>query len=164
MIKQVIETTHRLTWALGTASPFAQALRDVLIPTLGGLHWFQQSFVKRLSGLGIAYSGSPIVTGSGKRYFDDSLRAGWGLGRRFLLLLGRDADSRTRHAFQQFAESSKESVELRFVEHGHVLLVRPDGYIAYQTRSFDAGPALAAIRALLARQLIPAAERSLLAG
>jgi hypothetical protein len=36
--------------------------------------------VQRLSELGIAYSGSPIIEGPGERYFDDSLRGGKGIG------------------------------------------------------------------------------------
>ena len=41
--------------------------------------------------IGIAYRGSPIVEGAGERYFDDSLRGGRGIVRRFLLMLGEDA-------------------------------------------------------------------------
>ena len=54
-------------------------------PVLSHLTPFQHAFVQRLSGLGIAYEGSPIVEGGGERYFDDSLRGGEGIRSRFLL-------------------------------------------------------------------------------
>ena len=43
--------------------------------------------MQRLSELGIAYRGSPIVEGPGKRYFDDSIRSGKGISGRFLLMI-----------------------------------------------------------------------------
>ncbi|MGA7590395.1 MAG: NAD(P)/FAD-dependent oxidoreductase, partial [Candidatus Sulfotelmatobacter sp.] len=74
IIKQVIETTDFLTKAMGTPSKLAQILRDAVIPMVSRLAPFQHAFVKRLSELGIAYHGSPIVEGAGERYFDDSMR------------------------------------------------------------------------------------------
>ena len=93
VIKQVIETTDFLTKALGTPSKLAQMLRDAVIPMVSRLAPFQHAFVQRLSELGVAYRGSPIVEGPGKRYLDDSMRGGEGIRSRFLLLLGSDADS-----------------------------------------------------------------------
>ena len=61
---------------MGTPNKLAQALRDAVIPMVSRLAPFQHAFVQRLSELGIAYRGSPIVEGAGKRYFDDSLRGG----------------------------------------------------------------------------------------
>jgi hypothetical protein len=61
--------------------------------------------VQTLSGLGIAYRGSPIVEGEGRRYFDDSLRGGEGIGSRFLLLLASDSDSSIKEATSQLAGS-----------------------------------------------------------
>ena len=71
VIRHVIETTHRLTKAMGTANRLAQTVRDAVIPVVSRLPPFQHAFVQTLSGLGIAYRGSPIVEGSGERYFDD---------------------------------------------------------------------------------------------
>ena len=76
IIKNVIETTDHLTKVMGTPNTFAQALRDAVIPMVSRLAPFQHAFVQRLSELGIAYRGSPIVEGPGNRYFDDSLRGG----------------------------------------------------------------------------------------
>src|SRR5947199_7545318 len=105
VIKQVIETTHLLTRALGTGSKLAQLLRDAVIPMVSRLAPFQHAFVQRLSELGIAYRGSPIVEGAGKRYFDDSLRGGERIRSRFLLLLGGDAEPSFREAAKRLAES-----------------------------------------------------------
>jgi hypothetical protein len=44
---------------------------------------FQHGFVQRLSQLGIAYRGGPIVEGPGKRFFDDSLRGAKALATDF---------------------------------------------------------------------------------
>ena len=66
VIKQVIETTDFLTKVLGTPNKFAQALRDTVIPMVSRLAPFQHAFVQRLSELGVAYRGSPIVDGAGR--------------------------------------------------------------------------------------------------
>ena len=91
---------------------------------------FQHAFVQRLSELGIAYRGSPIVEGPGKRYFDDSMRGGKGILSRFLLLLDEGADSSTKEAAERLCASLKDIVELRWKPHHDIILVRPDGYIA----------------------------------
>ena len=78
VIKDVIETTDRLTRALGTPNRFAQALRDTIIPVLSRLTPFQHAFVNRLSGLGIAYGGSPIIEGAGSDAGTNRCAAGRG--------------------------------------------------------------------------------------
>ncbi len=93
VIRHVIETTDRLTKAMGTPNKVAQALRDAVIPMVSRLAPFQHAFVQRLSALDISYRGSPIIEGAGERYFDDSLRGGGGIRGRFLLVLGRDVDA-----------------------------------------------------------------------
>jgi hypothetical protein len=55
-----------MTKAMGTPSKLAQALRDRVIPVVSRLAPFQHGFVQRLSQLGVAYGGSPIVEGPGK--------------------------------------------------------------------------------------------------
>ena len=152
VIKSVIETTHRLTRVMGTPSKIAQTLRDTIIPMVSRLAAFQHRFVQNLSELGIAYGGSPIVAGAGKRYFDESLRGGKGIGCRFLLLLGDQASSRTKEATKRFCESLDRLVELRAVRHPGITLVRPDGYIAYAGEHRDAGRVLESMEALLKRQ------------
>ena len=150
VIKSVIETTDHLTKVMGTPSKLAQVLRDTVIPMVSRLAPFQHAFVGRLSELGIAYSGSPIVEGAGKRYFDDSVRAGK-LLHRFVLMLGSDADPLVQAAAKRFADSMGDVVELKLDGGKGITLLRPDGYIAYSVHAADAS-ALDSVRSLLQRQ------------
>ena len=152
VIKDVIETTDFLTRAMGTPNRFAQALRDTVIPMVSRLAPFQHAFVQRLSELGIAYRGSPIVEGAGKRYFDDSLRGGDGIRSRFLLVLDDSVDASIKQAAKQLAGSSSEVVELRWRPCHDITLVRPDGYIAYSAHSYHGIAAVKSVRSLLERQ------------
>jgi 2-polyprenyl-6-methoxyphenol hydroxylase-like FAD-dependent oxidoreductase len=152
VIKQVIETTHLITQAMGTPSKLAQALRNTVIPAVARLPAFRRRFVQTLSELGIAYHGSPIIEGTGKRYFDDSLRGGKGIGSRFLLLLDDDSDFSAREAAKQFCGSLSDLVELRLARRQGMTLVRPDGYIAYTAHKRAAAAALGSVRSLLERQ------------
>lgn len=152
VIKNVIETTHFLTKAMGTPNKFAQGLRDTIIPMVSRLAPFQHAFVQRLSELGITYHGSPIVEGAGERYMDDSLRGGDGIRSRFLLELDENADSSAKEAAKQLAGSFSEVVELRSARNHGVTLVRPDGYIAYSAPNHGGTEALKSVRSLLERQ------------
>jgi 2-polyprenyl-6-methoxyphenol hydroxylase-like FAD-dependent oxidoreductase len=152
VIKQVIETTHFLTKVMGTPNKFAQALRDTVIPMVSGLAPFQRAFVQRLSELGIAYSGSPIIDGPGERYFDDSIRGGKGIGGRFLLIIDDNIDSAIQEAAKQLSESFSDIVELRPGPNAGITLVRPDGYIAYAVKGRGGLSALASLGSILERQ------------
>jgi 2-polyprenyl-6-methoxyphenol hydroxylase-like FAD-dependent oxidoreductase len=151
VIKQVIETTHLLTKAMGTPNKFAQAIRDRVIPMVSRLAPFQHAFVERLSELGITYEGSPIVEGAGKRYFDDSIRGGNGIRRRFLLMLGKDATTPVADAANRLASSLSDVIALRSTEQEGTTLVRPDGYIAYEAKHSRA-EAVDSIEALVRTQ------------
>ena len=152
VIKSVIETTHFMTKVLGTPSRLAQTLRDAVIPIVSRLAPFQHAFVQRLSQLGIAYGGSPIVEGPGMRFFDESLRGGKGIVSRFLLIIGQDTDPLILETAKQLCETSSEIVELRVVSYRGIALVRPDGYIAYAADGRDRVSAIASLRSVLARQ------------
>ena len=152
VIKNVIETTHFLTKAMGTPNKFAQGLRDTIIPMVSRLAPFQYAFVQRLSELGIAYHGSPIVDGAGERYMDDSLRGGEGIRSRFLLELDESVESSTREAAQQLAGSFSDVLELRPARNHGVTLVRPDGYIAFSAHNHRGIDAMSSVRSLLERQ------------
>jgi hypothetical protein len=152
VMKQVIQTTHVLTRVMGTASKVAQALRNAAIPIVSQLPAFQRAFVQRLSQLGVAYRGSPIIEGAGQRYFDDSLRGGAGIRSRFLLLLDGDADASIKEPAKQLAESLGDIVELRLSRRQPLTLVRPDGYIGYSAQDHNGIGALKDIRSLLERQ------------
>jgi 2-polyprenyl-6-methoxyphenol hydroxylase-like FAD-dependent oxidoreductase len=152
VIKNVIETTHFLTRALGTPSKLAQLLRDTVIPMVSRLAPFQHAFVQRLSELGVHYHGSPIVEGAGERYLDDSMRGGNGIRSRFLLVIDSNADSSAKEAARKFCASLSDVVELRLARHHGISLVRPDGYIACASHNHDAIAAFTAVRSLLERQ------------
>lgn len=151
VIRDVIETTDRLTRALGTASRLAQAIRDTLIPAASHLEFVQHAFVRNLSGLGVAYHGSPIVEGSGARWFGDSLRGGSAIRSRFLLHIGEDAPPAVTEQAAHLAQSFSPAVELRSTANPGAQLIRPDGYLAFASSSAD-HHALATIGSLLERQ------------
>jgi 2-polyprenyl-6-methoxyphenol hydroxylase-like FAD-dependent oxidoreductase len=150
VIRSVIQTTDLLTRAMGTGNRLAQALRDTVIPVVTRLPAFRRAFVLRLSQLGVAYRGSPIVEGSGERYFDDSMRGGTGIAGRYLLFLGGDAGPATTEAAKRLAESLSDLVELRSIPRRGLKLVRPDGYTAL-SRSTANVAALDSVRVLLTR-------------
>jgi hypothetical protein len=145
---------------MGTPNKFVQALRNTVLPMVSRLAPFQHAFVQRLSELGIAYHGSPIVEGPGKRYFDDVLRGGRGIRSRFLVVIGDDQAASTTAAAQQFCGALSDIVELRSSRHSGIMLVRPDGYIAYATHSRDGVQALASLRSVLERQTAQAHSAS----
>jgi 2-polyprenyl-6-methoxyphenol hydroxylase-like FAD-dependent oxidoreductase len=151
MIQSVIETTDRLTTALGTSNRIAQFVRDAVIPPLSHLEAFQQAFVRRLSGLGIAYQHSPIVHGSGARFFDATLRGGEGVQSRFLLQIGGDAPPAGQNDAERLCESLTEVLQFRKTPGSGIKLIRPDGYLAFSAVSVD-HPALEMTRSLLEKQ------------
>ena len=107
---------------------------------------------RRLSELGIAYRGSPIVEGSGERYFDDSLRGGDGHSEPFPAR--RAATTRIRRPGRPrngWPSRSRDVVELRPGPGGGIRLVRPDGYVAFAADDADAN-SVNAVRSLLERQ------------
>jgi 2-polyprenyl-6-methoxyphenol hydroxylase-like FAD-dependent oxidoreductase len=152
VIKNVIETTDLMTKVLGTPNKFAQALRDAVIPMVSRLAPFQHALVQRLSELGIAYPRSPIVEGAGKRYFDESMGGGKGIGSRFLLVVGNEQESATREAASELCQSFDQIVELRPSGHSGIQLVRPDGYLAYSSHNGGGVAALGSVRSVLERQ------------
>jgi len=151
VIKSVVEVTDRLTRVMGTPSRFIQALRDTIIPMVSRLAPFQHAFVERMSELGIDYHGSPIVEGPGKRFFEDSLGGGKGIGRRFVLMVGKDQDGAAK-ALQRLCEGLSEVVELRASTQPGITLVRPDGYVAFATGTFGGEATVRELRALLELQ------------
>jgi 2-polyprenyl-6-methoxyphenol hydroxylase-like FAD-dependent oxidoreductase len=152
IIKSVIETTDFLTRALGTPNRFVQILRNAVIPMVSRLAPFQHAFVQRLSELGIAYHGSPIVEGPGERYLDDSMRGGTGIASRFLLLVDGEKESPANEAARQLSQSYSDILELRPSAFAGIRLVRPDGYLAYSAHNGNRTAALQSVRSLLERQ------------
>jgi hypothetical protein len=109
----VIEVTDFITKTMGTPGNFAQSIRDVMIPVVSKLAPFQTGFAQTLSELAVAYHGSPVVEWAGERCFDESFRGGRGIGGRFVLFVGADADSVTTAQAQHVAEDFQAVLELR---------------------------------------------------
>lgn len=152
VIRDVIATTDLMTRAFSTPSRFVQTLRNAAIPILSRFAPFQHAFVQRLSELGIGYPHSPIVDGSGARYFDESIRGGEGIRSRYLLLVGRESNPAIIEAARQWAGAHGELVELRQSQRPGISLIRPDGYIARNGSDGDGVASLTATRELLQRQ------------
>ncbi|HEV2700454.1 MAG TPA: FAD-dependent monooxygenase [Steroidobacteraceae bacterium] len=150
VIARVIELTHRMTQVLGSASLPAQLMRNVAIPVATRLPSVQRAMVRRLSQLDVSYAGSPIVDGTGARHFDDSLCGGAGIGRRLVLRLGGAVAPSPQAA--ALLKTFSEDLELCRQEHG-VMLLRPDGYLAYSSKDPSSDAALAAVRSVLSRQI-----------
>ena len=159
VIAQVIRTTHLLTKAMATPNRFAQALRDTVIPWVSRLALFQHAFVDRLSELGVAYRNSPIVEGAAMRYFAESLRGGKGICSRFLLVVDEEADPPLKNAAQRVVAAFRDVIELRTRRAAGVMLVRPDGYVAFSVGGASIS-ALDRARRLLERQIDPEPDRS----
>ncbi|HEX5459288.1 MAG TPA: FAD-dependent monooxygenase [Steroidobacteraceae bacterium] len=155
VIKGVIGMTDLMTKVMGTPNRFAQALRNTVIPMVSRLAPFQHAFVERLSELGIAYGGSPIIEGDGRRYFDETIRGGSGIGSRFILFVGKDAPPRAREAAAALCTGLGDLTELRDGAGEDITLVRPDGYVACVVRRPDTPSALAPLRTLIESQITP---------
>lgn len=154
IVKGVIETTHALTEGLGSRNRIVEGIRDTMIPVVTHVPAFQHIFVNRLSGLGNAYGGSPVVEGAGERYFDESL-CGGAFGLRFLLAIP-SGDSDTLQAAAKLVNRFPEALEVHSSADPRLLLVRPDGYLAYRAAHADAS-GMAAVEEVLGRQLKPVA-------
>ena len=156
IVRGVIETTHFLTTALGARNPLAQGIRDTVIPVVTHIPQLQHAFVERLSGLGNSYKGSPVVEGSGRRYFDESLRGGRGIGHRFILLIPGE-DAATLADATNLEERFADVLEVRSYGGRMLLLIRPDGYAAWESGTSNPS-ALSAVAEVLSRHVgIPSA-------
>jgi hypothetical protein len=151
IVKGVIETTHFLTTTLGTSNPLAQGIRDTVIPVVTHIPQIQHAFVERLSGLGNSYKGSPIVEGAGRRFFDDSLRGGNGIEHRFILMIP-SSDATIATAAKELEGRFADTLELRSYGGSELLLIRPDGYLAYESGTHESR-ALATAEEVLNRQV-----------
>lgn len=152
VIKGVIDTTHRITQAMGTTGNFAQAVRHAVIPLMSRLNILQKGFVENLSELAISYAGSPVIEGAGRRFWGDSLRGGKGIKNHFLLFVSEESGDAEKDMTRKFCDSFADIVELRYSQTPGITLVRPDGYIAYEGAGVEAHKALEAMEPLLKAQ------------
>lgn len=152
VIRSVIEATDFATKIMSTPNKLAQVLRDTVIPMVSHIAPLQHALVKKMSELGIAYHGSPIVEGPGERYFDNSMAGGRGIASRFLLVVDGDKEPSIREAAKRLCESRSDVVELRPTGQSGIKLVRPDGYVAYAAHNGDGIAGLERVRSILERQ------------
>lgn len=158
VVEKVIKVTDFLTKAMSAPSKVIQALRNFMIPKVSRLSVFRHDFVQILSELAVAYGGSPIIEGPGKRYFDESLRSGEGIGRSFRLLIGTESRASIAEPLRQFGEQFGGIVEVRPWSKSGLMLIRPDGYIAYSSKRVEQA-SLDALRMLLDRQTVDSITR-----
>lgn len=147
IVRAVIETTHVLTSGLGSRSPLVQGIRNTVIPVATHIPMFRRAFVERLSGLGNSYKGSPIVEGAGRRYSDLALWSGSGTGRRFMLLARGENDAAT-----SLESRFSDLLDVRLSDREGLILIRPDGYVAYESPETGTG-SFSVLEAVLSRQI-----------
>ena len=152
IIQEVIETTDRLTKALGTPNTLAQFLRDSVIPIVSHIPAFRHALVERLSGLGLAYSGS-IVHNNGKRVFEECLRDGRLSEARFLLFVSKGAHPSFVKAARSMSASFGGIPAIQESEVEGIRLVRPDGYVAFDSKGDGSGDEIEIVRALVTKML-----------
>ena len=153
IIEDVIETTDRLTKVLGTPHLLAQFLRDSLIPLVSHISAFRHAVVERLSGLGIAYTGSSIIHNSGKRAFEECMRGGQPSTAQFFLFLPEDAPLSFWTSAQSLASAMNGLLTVQASQSPGIRLVRPDGYVAFCSESHEEIGTLHVVRDLLTKML-----------
>lgn len=151
VIRSVIATTHLMTQAMATPSAAAQRLRDTVIPIVTGISGLRRSFVRRLSQLGVQYRGSPVIEGKGQRFFGAPVRDGR-INGRFLLLVGATVDAAAAATLHSACADFGDCVELHRGDHRGILLVRPDGYVAFSSGASQASSVIPRLRAALHTQ------------
>jgi hypothetical protein len=88
---------------------------------------------------------------SGPRFARSDRVGGWSaIGFAAQSAAGIGQWSATKMVVQEFAESFRKIVELRFASGDDMTLIRPDGYVAYAAH--DGKGTLASVRSLLACQ------------
>ncbi|MEO8453444.1 MAG: FAD-dependent monooxygenase, partial [Gemmatimonadota bacterium] len=113
VIKQVIETTHFLTKAMGTPSRFVQALRDTVIPIGVSSGSVPARLRAEAFRAGHRLSWKPDRRGPWNALLGRFAGGGTGILRRFLLVLESGAGSSIGEAAEKLAESVDDLVELR---------------------------------------------------
>lgn len=137
VIKHVIHITDFLTRAMASRNELVQSMRNVMLPLVSKLTPFQNALVDTMSELGIKYDRSPIVDGPGEHYFDSSLRGGEGIKSRYILLMGDQLEEPIVKKTEELVNQWQDRLELRRTAGYAMLLVRPDGYLAYVENDGD---------------------------
>ena len=153
---QVIRLTDNLTKAMASRNEIAQAIRNRAIPLLTRMDSFRRLFVQTLSELSVGYAHSPIVEGKGARAVDapivaaNATRLYQRLGDRFVLLLPRAHAPDFEALVARFGAAVIEVAERAGNEGAQ--LVRPDGYVAFESKNASDREARA-VAAVLEKQL-----------
>ncbi len=116
-------------------NPIVQSIRNFVVSHVTRLSPVQQRMAEQITELDIAYPGSPLTVGDGRRMagrLQGDLRIGGGSLPRLTLLHPR------RHAAAGLAGRWPGLVQALEAEVDQPTLVRPDGYVALETEDFDA--------------------------
>jgi 2-polyprenyl-6-methoxyphenol hydroxylase-like FAD-dependent oxidoreductase len=136
--ERVIRLTDTITKAMASRNRLAQAIRKRAIPILTHLDWFKRVFVDTLTELSVGYPHSPIVQGEGQRATDEPLAEGAHLyqclGAGFVLLAPPIAPLLDEVAARFSAVVSRKA----HLGADGICLVRPDGYVAFESASATA--------------------------
>jgi 2-polyprenyl-6-methoxyphenol hydroxylase-like FAD-dependent oxidoreductase len=130
--ERVIRITDTITKAMASRNRLAQALRRRAIPMLTRLEWFKRVFVATLTELSVGYPSSPVIEGKGRRAADEPLEGGARLyerlGAGFVLLTPRA--TRLGELSARYSTTVERAAHLNA---DGVRLIRPDGYIAFES-------------------------------
>jgi 2-polyprenyl-6-methoxyphenol hydroxylase-like FAD-dependent oxidoreductase len=138
---RVIRVTDTITKAMASRSRVAQAIRTSAIPILTKIDAFKKFFVETLTELSIGYPHSQVVHGKGRRAENEPL-AGNGrlyscLGSGFVLLTPQNAAPFDAVVARYSATVARKT----HLNRDGIRLIRPDGYIAFESDTATASDA-----------------------
>ena len=129
---QVIRVTDTMTKAMASRNRVARAVRKRAVPILTELDAFKRYFVGLLTELSLGYPNSPVIHGKGQRAADEPLaneaHLYQHLGNGFVLLAPEQASLDALLA--RYAGALERQTPL---SQGGLRLVRPDGYVAFES-------------------------------
>lgn len=156
---EVLKLTHALVHYGSMSHPVKRRIRDIVVPALGRTTVIQHRAARRLSHVYVAYPPGPLTSpdrgrggpGPGQRMPDLQVRAGSQAARLHSVLRGGRhvlvvpaADSASvlddaglrpyREDLDVVTVDARETTGLRNDGTRHVVLVRPDGYVAARGR------------------------------
>lgn len=131
----VLRNAGAMTRVALLRNPIVQSIRNFVVSHVTKLSPVQQRMAEQITELDIAYPGSPLTVGEGRRMpgrLQADLRIGGGNLPRLTLLHPH------RHAVVELAAAWPGLVQALEAEVERPTLVRPDGYIALESEDFDA--------------------------
>jgi len=156
--ERVIRLTDTITRVMASRSRVAQAMRKGAIPVLTRLDWFKRLFVDTLTELTVSYPRSPVVLGKGRRAVNEPLQAGGHLheylGGRFVLLTPNDSTTHAPALAAMLARYAGTVMHRAHLQNDGVRLIRPDGYVAFESATATASE-VQRLDAVLRMQVLP---------